>query len=280
MHRPLALMALITVLSAHTASAQDTGTGAVTQGSSSSSMQEDLAKAWRAKRIDGFATALKKFKTKDTQFQEQVASYRKSRITRRAECRADLRKVNKQAKLATLLRCYKGDMTAERELLQKYIAFLQEVPGLTSATRVMSVDRTETLLDSVETVIDGIDSGVYETEADVQETKKNLLQKYRTKAWSSWTTARADKELTWVALMITDIDELAKASTSNTFTEARLCFVTQETALQNLLEMTTPQALALATIHTDLEKCGKMLEGALAVEVLKESGSGASVGEM
>jgi hypothetical protein len=276
MHRLSALMVAITLLSSHSAFAEGTGTGSTAQSSSSSAFQEDLAKAQRAKRVEGFATAIKKFQMKDKQFQEALATYNKARLTRRAECRAEIRKANKQTKVAVELRCLRSDMTQERDLLKKYVAYFQEVPGLSKSVRTVTLDRTEALLDAIETVIDGVDSGVYETEADLQETKKNLFQKYRSKAWSSWVAARVDSELTWLALMITDIDELQKMNESEGLTAARTCFVAQETSLQDLAEERAAKGVTLGTVQVELKKCAELLDEAKKAAE-SSTGTGASV---
>ena len=247
-------------------------------GSSSSTVTEsDALRADRTARVKDFTDSVEKAKMLDAQFNERRATYFRKRAQSRAACRDEIRRANKTTLMKTLLTCYSAELTALQEFVGKQKDELQGTAGLTSTIRSLATTRVDLLSDAIGTVLFAIQSGVYTSQQDLMEAKHNLTQKYALPAWDTWMMARADRELTWIAQMIKDLDAMSAQETAagmqrSELSDARSCLTTQETALRPLIKPeTADRAVTLGTVIAAAQLCiGKMQS---IPRALTESGS-------
>jgi hypothetical protein len=201
------------VLIAASSSSAATGTGATLDPTAKDRMAR--AETLRQNKSAILAT--------ETQWKTLQAAYFSKRAAYRISCRTELRQANRDTKLPTLLRCVRGELSQEREFLRKQ---KDEVAKLTDASvpaRNAATAQFDLLLDALNTVITGIDSNVYEQTEDIAGTRTKLQQKYRAPFSNALTAFRADRLLSWVALLLSDLPENAPAAA---------CLRMQETSLR------------------------------------------------
>src|SRR5207248_1138314 len=139
------------------------------------------------------------------QYHEKQTNYWKKRAVLRSQCREDMRRANKDTLLATEERCYKSDRTLELDFFTARRDYIANLPGITKTVRSNALDRLDLLTDAIKTVTFAIDSGVYASTNDLMEAKTNLLTKYSQPFANAFLTARTDREISWLAYVITSL---------------------------------------------------------------------------
>ena len=226
----------------------------------------------------------KGFRDKAVTLQKKEESYRKALATAfqkitelQSNCRTDFRHANRDQKFRVQLRCYRGEIALQKELLRKQHDFIAELPGISDTVRKNALQRIDALSDALAAVITGIDSGVFTSLNDLLEAKKNLFEKYRSPAWAMLTVLRAERLLSWTMLLLIDLEPLEEwQPSSGTGTvvgdpvaSARSCLENLEGKLVLLL---VPGSLntseQLKTLHMQAKACvpfvealGKTMEG-------------------
>jgi hypothetical protein len=228
----IALLILPTFASAASGDIQ-TGSGSVVQDEQPP--ESEVIREDRAKRAENLRTVLLKAKKVDAQYQERLAAYRKKRAEHRRDCRDDVRRSNRDTKFPTLLRCYEGELSLEKDFLQFERTSIEELPAVTTLSRRAAADRASILLDAIDTVLFAIDSGVYTNADDLTEARANLTNRYRAPYRSALALTRADRTLAMISSLIIRLDATGADGTEPD--AARKCLTTQETNLRLLLQL-------------------------------------------
>ncbi|MCF7844725.1 MAG: hypothetical protein K9M03_02760 [Kiritimatiellales bacterium] len=210
-----------------------------------STLEEDrqLTPEERTKRINGFIIRIetRSEKIKSQQMAQQLR--RQEAIEYQLECKDDVRSSNRDTKLSTMFRCYRGILTLNLETLRKERTNLDDITGATPEIIEESLGTINALMDAIATVIDAIDAGVYGSEEDLREAKLNLAEKYWTPKWLSSTRLRADNMLTWTSLLMNEAsaiivrDDLLLGE-SEIYTNAYSCLEDAELRLVAVLDAT------------------------------------------
>lgn len=189
-------------------SGTDTGSGSMTASGSAVWTEREV-------RAENFWQAVLPFRKTEEAFFKQEALRRQKLYTHRMECTDELRKANRDTRYKTMLGCYKTDLALIKEIILKQKEYVAQVPGVTETVRSQATATADNLLDAIATIIQAIDAGVYHTEADLLEAKTNLFAKYREPHWLAISKLRIDRQLTWVALLLTQVQEIVHNETVN-----------------------------------------------------------------
>lgn len=242
------------------------GSGSTASGSTVESQELIKDRAARAKDL---RARILKGKKAEAEFLVQRAAFRKKRAELRRDCRDDLRRANRDTKFSTLQRCYRSDLTLERDFFLDERMYLDALQDVTKSINAAAVDRVNLLVDALNTVLFAIDNNVYHEEADILEARTNLHTRYRVPTWNAVALVRADRALSMLAALIIDLDA-AKLPASQ---DVRGCLTMNETSLRLLLEHGTANAADEATqILPKVVVCVQQLDA------LNQSGSGSSLG--
>jgi len=181
--------------------AQESGTGSVQS-------EEEIRWEQRDERATDFRNAAFRIRKKVQAFNTQRVARQEKREENRENCREEIRRSNRDAKMETLLRCYRTELTVNLETLRKRKQLIEESVGISDEQKTATLAALDELIDAVSAIIAGIDSGVYQTHEELVEAKQNLHARYRATFWLSLTHARSDKMLTWIAHMLVRLDAL------------------------------------------------------------------------
>lgn len=235
--------------------------------SSSSSSAGGLLPAERLSRTQNFRTAQKSFQKQELAYRAAIAALRAKQAELRSGCRADLRRANRDTRPGILLRCYRGDMSGEREMIRKQQAYAQALPGVTGTVRKTADSKLAALLEAVTAIISGIDGGVYASSDVMLDTRRNLREKYQFPAWEAMATLRADHALTATAQLILDSDaaieeerSMAGSEERAQWTEIRNCLAAQESALNAFLKIEPTKRTPLGGTLAALRGCTKQIQ--------------------
>ncbi|MBU0767123.1 hypothetical protein KKF55_05105 [Patescibacteria group bacterium] len=238
----------------------DAQTGALLTETGSIAEEDDhqLTPEERYTRINGFILRV------DNRF-EKIQSQRSAEQLRRQDdiqnqilCRNDIRQSNRDTKLPTLFRCYRGALTLDLETLRKERTNLVDITGATEEVREATLATINPLMDAIATVIDAIDAGVYESEEDLKEAKRNLTERYWTLKWMASTKLRADEMLTWTVFLMS---ETAPLILRDDITEVEQEIYTNAYACLESAELRLTEVLDTQELNTASEKMDAALGG-------------------
>ena len=128
----------------------------------------------------------------------------------RSQCRADVRKANRDAKLQTLLRCYRTELLQELALQEFPIDYLRSLTTLAPSIATTALAAHASFNDALRTMIAGMDAGVYDNDTDLFDAKKRLHSRYRIAAGNALLRARADALAGWPALITLRLQQMRK----------------------------------------------------------------------
>lgn len=204
---------------------------------------ESALRAVRVTRTAGFRAAAKAFAKQEQAYGTAVAALRAKQAELRRGCRDALRRANRDDRLEIALRCFRGDLTGEREMVRKQQAYVRAVPGVESSVRSSADRALSSLLDAVTTIVDAVDSGVYRSTDVMLETRRNLRAKYQSPSWDALSRLRAERGLTVVAQLILDAEAameeervILQGEPQPAWNEARGCLAAREAALHAFLQ--------------------------------------------
>lgn len=218
----------------------------------------------------------------EVQYRSARASYAKKRWEHARLCRRDLREANRDTKLATGLRCYRGALTQEREFRKEEKSFVLKAPGVTEEQKFKAFAALDALTDAIGTIIDAVDSGVYERLEDLSEAKQNLHTLYRVKAEEAIRRLRARQLLAWIARMILKTEEAARAEPGKSteriaaWENVLNCFLESEEGTENALEdanTLTPWKSFTLHLRTCSENLTDILEEKSDEEMIAPNGT-------
>lgn len=202
----------------------------------------------------------------ETKYRTELAKFEQKRADIRTTCHEDLRRANRDTKLPVSLRCLRGELGSEKDVLAKEADFIKVLPGIGKETRKTLQDTQALLADAVNTFIAAIDSGVFTDTDTLLKVKLNLLTKYREPLWKEWSAARRERLLAYTSLLLSELDQTTGLTDSSDFLAAKDCLESSETALE--AGTTSTGAVALA------RSCPAMLKKVL---MSLSSASGSSV---
>ncbi len=254
--RPWFALPALLFLTISLAYAETPATGSGSQPATGSGISSvDAWPAQRAVRADLLRKNLPAFLKREGQWQSQQTEYLQKRADHRLTCRAELRQANRDAMLPTLLRCFRGELTMEREQLRQERDYVMLTLGIGDALRAESMRRIDLLRDAINTITGAIDSGVYQTQAALAEGKRKLHVNYRAKLDSLRSLIRADHTLSWNALLLDDAQNDLTGTGSTISPQQNGCLMTQETALRSIVTPGTGATVTLPEVLTGLLKC-------------------------
>lgn len=259
--------AFLLTLTLGTTSAQGTGdsgisastaTGSGSQTSTRSGSSMDL---WRIARSARAATLRKQIAAsakREAIWGEQHAAFLQKRIEYRIACRADLRQANRDTKLPTLLRCYRGELSMEREELRREREKIAGLAGVSAEVRTEALQRINSLHEAIGTLLSAIDSDVFQDTPPVTSAREKLQRAYRSHVFTARAFLRADRALSWTALLLSDLPASGSGVTLTgsgmTVTGKRICLQRQETVLRAIVKGETGSTVLPMTLQA-LQSC-------------------------
>lgn len=248
-----------------------TGTGSTVQTESNVLKKDRLNRAEQLKKdLIGWAKD-------DAQYRERLATFYTKRAAFRKQCRENMRRANRDTLITTLLRCYKSDLTLERDFLKEKRAWLEKLPGVTPKVRTGTLSRFDLLTDAIGTIVFAIDNGVYGAQSEVLEAKTSLNARYRLPFAQGMHAADADRMLSHVATLIIGTDAARadeKAVTGSERPEwlaGRACLTTEEEKLQELVAL--PPADSRAALTASIDAVQKCMNGLKSIQNVTGSGA-------
>ncbi len=187
--------------------AQESGTGSTASGATLEDAPYVLTEELR-ERAKGFALKMQSSASERRFFREKQEERRMTRMQHQVNCRAEIRKANRDTLFPTVQRCYRAQLTQDLELLRKHRSALEEFIGASEERKTAALMKTDALIEAILAVIDGIDTGVFVTSAELLEAKANVATLYRTPYWTTLLQLRADHLRTWIAYYLIQISAL------------------------------------------------------------------------
>ncbi len=264
------------------ASAQEASTGTGAQTGTGTALEETTTiKTMRMTRTKDFHAKMLAFVKIDSQFRSHAETFRRKRAELWRTCREDLRRANRDTKFPTVLRCFRGTVTLEKDFLVDESDWLSVMPGVPSAIRSVTVSRLDLLREALNTVLLGIDGKVYATTDDILEARKNLLEKYRIPFATSLLTARAEMLLTWNQELILTLDSTFQndgvtldEEEKRAWQDARKCLLETERSLLAYHNADSPPiATDIGVAMTSLHSCSSKI---LSLPLVESSSSSRS----
>jgi hypothetical protein len=197
----------------------------------SAATEEDPLTADRATRV-AILTGTRST-ADDAAFREAQAAFVKKRTAHRVSCRLDLRRANRDKTFPTLLQCFRGELTLERDFRKQERTYVSEAAGVTDQVRTSALTSLDAFLDAVGAIVTGIDSGVYQEKDTLADARLKLQQKYRAQLQTALSKVRADRAVSWISLL------RSESSAS--------CLATVEEALRSFLKNGTGNLTATLT---------------------------------
>lgn len=229
--------------------------------------ESNSLKKERQTRADLLKSDLPGWTKLDAQYREKLAVFYKKRAAFRKQCREDMRRANRDSLITTLLRCYKSDLTLERDFLKEKRVRLEKLPGVIAKVRTGTLSRLDLLTDAMGTIVFAIDNGVYGAQDELIEAKTNLREKYRKPFAAGAVTADADRTLSSIATLILGADAARADEKAMTGTEredwvsGRRCLTAEEDALHDLIAFEPADArTSLLQSLAAIQKCTAQLK--------------------
>lgn len=141
-------------------------------------------------------------------FMHDRADFLKRLAAVRADCRADLRRANRDMLLSVTLECYRSDLTLQTEWLQTEASYVEQLKGLAPAMKQRVLDAIGTSADAMQTIIDAIDSDVYSDASQLVSAKRRLWEQYEDARYLAWGLMRADRLRGWIGLLALRLGQL------------------------------------------------------------------------
>lgn len=223
-----------------TGSGATTGSGTTISEPPALTTEEQAAKEAREerlKRIQSFKQQLLKAKKEDIEetYEKERVNDAKKRAEHAAKCALELRRANRDTKLPTALRCFRGSLSANREFLRSLKKFLYGVPGVSEETKLFVLRPMDDLADALGAGIDGVDTDVFITTDDLVEARKNLAARYRMPLSAALMTLRAEKLAHALDPLIERVsalrDQEEAAGNDHQWNEVTTCFEDMQNAL-------------------------------------------------
>jgi len=228
--------------------------------------RQQLEEEWQARieRSQEFLQNLEDVRGAAESFRRTVRLYLERRSEHRSTCAEDLRSASKYTKFPVALRCYRADLALNADLLRKERTYLEQMAGVSEATRALALTRTDLLADSIAALTTGIDSDVFEMLDDLVESKQNLLKNYRIPQWLAVNQMKAEQLATWIDSLVTRValltendQEALDAATTGLLLEGITCLNEAQQLLTPITGMQKPREarVQLRTAEEHMQTC-------------------------
>lgn len=148
-------------------------------------------------------------------WQSDVQRYNEKSTDYRKTCFDAVRRANRDTIVNQATTCMRGDLLLHISFLRKQQAYVASLPLITAATRSGALLSVNNLISAEMTIVDAIDAHLYTSIAILNDTKAKLRDHYRLPYWLSLTAIRAERQLTFLGLMLKRIEEIV-AENNNT----------------------------------------------------------------
>ncbi len=223
-------------------------------------MKIDVLKTLLGRPLPAKRADLLPVPAKETAWQDDVTQYTQKSAAFRAECQEALRRANRDTITKQATACMRGDLLLHLSFLRKQQAYVATLPLLRKDIQSGALISIKNLIDAEMTIVDALDANLYTSAAIMQDTKVKLQTQYRTPYWLATTKIRADRQLTFIGLMLKRIEEIVLENNSTP-----------------LIEKTTLQAVTCLTTGTEAYQAVTTATGAaVAANRISEAGKGLS----
>jgi|CXWL01.1.fsa_nt_gi hypothetical protein len=160
--------------------------------------------------------------TKLSAWQSDTARYTEKSTDYRATCSEVIRRANRDNIMKLATTCFRGDLLLHSTFLRKQLSYIEAIPLLDDAVRASGVMTIKNLIDAEMTVVSAIDAGLYEQMAGLEDAKQKLRTQYRAPYWLALSNIRADRQLTFIGLMLKKIESIQGDTTNSTLLQKNI----------------------------------------------------------
>lgn len=218
-------------------------------------LKQLLGRPLPAKRSDLIPTP-----AKETAWQSDVARYLEKSSEYRANCYEAIRRANRDTIVKQATTCMRGDLLLHISYLRQQQGYISAIPLLQQTVQSGAVLSMKNLIDAEMTIVNAIDANLYTTADILADTKAKLRDQYRLPYWLSLTHIRADRQLTFIGLMLKRLEEIVLENNNTP-----------------LMEKTTLQALRCLTTGAEAyQSVVTATDGVLASKTISEAGKSLS----
>lgn len=180
---------------------------------------------------------------KETAWQEDATQYRKKSAAFRAECQEAIRRANRDTMTKRANACMRGDLLLHLSFLRKQQAYITALPFIAKEIQSDAVLSIKNLIDAEMAIVNAIDANLYTSTGIIEATKAKLQTQYRAPYWLAMTKIRADRQLTFLGLMLKRIDEIVRENNNAPLLEKAIlqavtCLTTGVEAYQSAVTST------------------------------------------
>lgn len=173
----------------------------------------------------------------------------------RRDCRADLRKANRDSKLSTMLRCFRGTLALQLTTLQRWERFAVELPGIPPSFASQEQAAVHAWIEAIGTVMSAVDADVYQAEQGLLDVRARLVERYALPAEYARLRSRRALDAGWLLSTLDVLATLRSPQVSSTLDVEKAA---QESA--ECLAAILPEIEVSAPAHrADLETMGRGL---------------------
>ncbi len=153
----------------------------------------------------------------------------------------------------------RGDLLLHLSFLRKQQLYIDALPAITPLTKSGAALTIKNLIDAEMTVVNALDTNLYTSVESLEGTKAKLQTQYRAPYWLALTHIRADRQLTFIGLMLKGIMKIGAENKTTpliqkTTLEALSCLQESAEAYRGVLTSTGSLAAGKS-----LSNAGKML---------------------
>lgn len=190
---------------------------------------------------------------KESAWQSDVERYSEKSAAYRASCNEAMRRANRDTIVKQSTTCMRGDLLLHISYLRQQQTYLSAIPLLQPSVESGAILALKNLIDAEMTIVNAIDANLYTTTDILAVTKAKLRDQYRLPYWLSQTHIRADRQLTFIGLMLKRLEEIVLENNNTPLIEkttlnALGCLRTGISAYQSVLG-TTDTVTAGKTIN-------------------------------
>lgn len=180
---------------------------------------------------------------KESAWQSDVERYSEKSAAYRASCNEAMRRANRDTIVKQSTTCMRGDLLLHISYLRQQQTYLSAIPLLQPSVESGAILALKNLIDAEMTIVNAIDANLYTTTDILAVTKAKLRDQYRLPYWLSQTHIRADRQLTFIGLMLKRLEEIVLENNNTPLIEkttlnALGCLRTGISAYQSVLATT------------------------------------------
>lgn len=213
----------------------------------------EVLRSWALQARDGEHLPTLKDNGKDAAIHEERTKLAARMTEYRRDCRADLRKANRDSKLATTLRCFRGTLSLQLTTLQRWERFTAELPGIPPSIALREQESVRAWIDAIGTVISAVDADVYQAEQGLLDVRARLVERYALPAEYARLRSRRALDAGWLLSTLDVIATLRPAQDSS----ALAIEETAQESAQCLAEILPEIEVSAPANRADLQAIGR-----------------------